>query len=232
MATENRTPDERIEGNVPVETGTGKRGRRKNTGTADAGTGTGTGTGNSTGAGTTEKEKLSELVTVKTDPVSTPVPEKPKQTKRPRKNTNKSKNNATFNSEQITALLMSMNAILSQSESGKFFAITEKEAEQIAKPLANIIAKNDSFAGLGEHSDSIALTTACIMIFIPRLIGWLTYRRTKLAMKKNNVMIMKGDSTNGKKTENRRGSGTVEGTTTPVNENLDNGVMSLFPSLA
>ena len=230
MAGENRKETEQLDGVIQSEgKGTGRK-KNRTPGTESTGTGTGTGTGTATGTAT-EKERVPELAVLepKKEP---PAPQEPKKAKKKRTNPNKQKNNPTFNAEQITALLMSMSAICSQSEAGKFFVLSEAEANQIAVPLANIISKNDAFAGLGEHSDSIALGTACFMIFLPRVLGWLGYRKTKNAMKKNNVMILKGETTNGQKRENSRSSGQAEGTVTPGNEMSGNGLLSQFPSLA
>lgn len=220
--------------------------RRKSTastGTETARTGTGTGTT----AGTTteipdtrtDKEIILGLADVaneklkskETEPV-TPTPGEPKKAKRKRTNTAK-KNNPTFNAEQITSLLMTMSTIMSQSESGKIFAISQSEAEQIANPLANIISKNDAFNGIGEHSDSIALATACFMIFVPRLIGWLNMRKAKKVLKDKNVMIMKGENTNGaKERKNSPNNGETQRPTPVVNEVDANGILSGLPAIA
>ena len=229
MAEENRRTDsEPIEIEIPTaETGTSnpdtketgkRRGRpRKNPGT-EPGTET---------AGT-EKEKLLGLASVNSVG-SDEEPPKPKKAKRKRTN----KNNPTFNAEQIKALLLSTSLILGQSEGGKFFVITEKEAEQIANPLANIIAKNDSLASLGEHSDSIALMTACFMIFIPRLIGYMGYRKSKKVLKDKNVMVLKGAE---KKNEQARkdspGDRKPDGDVAGINENANKGILSGLPSIA
>lgn len=225
MAAENRTGNSGPE--KPIQNkGTGEPTGNPGTKTPTERTGTGTGTGTPTG---TDKEKgISGLAPVN----EVPTPAEPKKAKKKRTRTNNKKNDAPFNAEQIKGILMVMSGVMSQSEAGKIFALTEGEAEQIANPLANIIAKNDSLAGLGEHADSVALITACLMIFIPRLIIFLQYQKNKKALKDKNIKIVKGVEKNEQK-------GTPAGNSTGPNRNVTSGgvnggenILSSIPSLA
>lgn len=201
---------------------TGKGRKRKTAGIETAGT--------ETAGRTEEKEQFSELASVNDSVV--PEPEKTvKKAKRKRTKTT-SKNNPSFNAEQITNLLMTASSILGASEGGRYFCITKEEAEQIAIPLANIIAKNDAFNGIGEHSDSIALVTACFMIFVPRVIGWLTYKKHQKTMKDKNVKILKGVEPNGKKAEDSGSNRGVNESSSVSPESNGSGILSGLPSLA
>ena len=229
MAAENRT--ENRETGKPIQvagadngTGTnpGTTTKRKRTGTAGATTGNNSGT--TTGA---DKEKvIPELADIKSEEVPKPKPAKQKRTR----TTNK-KNNTTFNAEQITSFLVTLSGVLSTSESGKFFALSQAEAEQLALPLANIIAKNDSLNGLGEHSDTIALAGACALIFIPRLIGYLAYVKAKKAEKNIKLKIKKEQLPNGQKTEDSRNNGQINEPSTVAHSGDSQGILSGLPSL-
>ena len=234
MANENRKTDTGIEeGNTTgtdqkesrdtnSETATKRRRRRT---TAEPGT-VETGT---TETGTAEENKLFELVDV--TPAEVPMPAEPKKSKkrRVRKSTN---NDAVFNEEQIKAILLTLSTVLSTSDNTRMFVLTESECESIAKPLSNLIAKNDSLKGLSEHSDGIALAMACFMIFIPKLIMFITYQSQKSKKKKETTMYIKKEAVNGDEkrkdiVNNRKSKEPSPGNSTIT----DNAVLSTIPSI-
>lgn len=180
-------------------------GSSTNTGTT-AGTGTGTGTGTTTGARATTKgkqtEKSSEL-----PPIVVPQPEEKKKRGRPPKTTTSvktKKNETSLNVSQITALIVATSSMMASREGFEHWMITEKEAQQIAQPLSNIIENNESFKKIAEHSDSIALVTACIMIFAPRIVITIQKGKKKKSVKKE---LKKIDNSGTSKTDNRRNDG-------------------------
>ena len=207
----------------------------KDSGTKSSGKGSGSGSGSGSGtdtAGTTKKEIVSGLASVE-ETIPEPKKPEPKKVTRKRTNKNNKKNDSAFNAEQITNLLTGLSAIAGQSEAGKFFAITETEAKQIAEPLANIIAKNDAFAQLGEHSDAIALTSACFMIFVPRLIAFLMHQKQMKLLKKQNVMVVKKEADqNGSKGSNSGSDAEASGSNAGAIPPNDKGILSGLPSLA
>lgn len=227
MAGENRTGNTGTKEPIQFETErTGGSGQNRNPGTQSTGERTGAGTTAGATTGTdTKKENISRLVDV-TEEIPTPKKAKKKRTRTTKKN------DAPFNEEQIKGVIMVMSGIMGQSETGKIFALSEGEAEQIAKPLANIIAKNDSLSGLGEHADSIALITACVMIFIPRLIIFLQYQKNKKAMKDKNIKIYKGVDKNGEKGKTEPRDKSANGTVAPGGTNGSENILSAIPSLA
>ena len=235
MAGTNGTENGLDNGKVISETsgaGTGKNTSTKKAsdGGTGRGKGTGTGTDNNSG-GTTEKEKSTGLALVNPQTEESSVPT-PKKASKPRKRTTKKtakKNDEAFNSEQITALIMTTSAILSTSERGKFFALTEIEAKQIAEPLAKLIANNDSLKSLGEHSDSIALVMACFMIFAPRVFMWLQYEKAHKKPKGLEVKTIKGVKPNERKTE-RNNNGNNSGTASNGTNDSEN-VLASMPSI-
>lgn len=207
--------------------GTGTAEKSRNNSSEQKGTGTGTGTAGTagTGTGTAEEKKLSELATL-----SVEQSEKPKK-KRTRKKV--TKNDSTFNAEQITALLLTASAILTQNEETAVFAITEVEARQLAEPIANLIAKNDSLQQLSEHADGVALLSAAFMIFAPKLFIFLQHRKQKKQLKKQGLQLIKEKEvkSNDKTGTIKNDSRGTNGATTANSSTNANNVMSSIPSI-
>ena len=146
------------------------------------------GSGAGAGAGKAEEEKSrSKLATVNE---AVPAPEAPKkrQTRKPRK---KKDSGTSFNAEQISALIVSVSAIVASREGFEMFALSKVEADQIATPLANMIAKSEKLGQLGEHADAVALVTACIVIFAPRIMLCFDAQKEKAKRKKEGVKIVR-----------------------------------------
>lgn len=177
------------------KTGTSKTGNSGNRNSKTTGTGTGTsgtgtsGTGTGTGTGSTKRiktEKVSKVSVLKDLPdVNIPEPQQPKQK---RKYTKKAKeeNTSSFDSKQISAFIVAVSSMVATREGMSHWLISEAEAEQIAKPLSNIIAKSEQLKVLGEHADAFALVSACLMIFAPRLIITFQTNKSKKGVKKIN----------------------------------------------
>lgn len=216
-------------------TETGGRGKQstKNPGTTtpkDGGTATGTNPAGDSNTGGEKEKLIPELAILKEEKTEAP---KPKPAKKKRKKVVK-KNDSTFNAEQITAIIMTLSAVMSQSETGKIFTLSELEAKQIAEPLANIIAKNDAFAGLSEHADSVALVSACFMIFIPKIFVYLTYQKALRDSRKKNQVFIKGanENANNKTRTDNRNSRNDDGQTPGNGNNSGESVLSELPAFA
>ena len=178
---------------------------------ATAADGSGTGTG--TGTGKTEEKKPVELASVK----SPPVPNTPQKGQRkPRTKKAKKETPQSFNAEQISLLIVSLSSIVASRDGLDMMLISKTEADQIATPLANIIAKNESLSGLSEHTDAIALVTACIVIMLPRVM--LLMEKNKAKKLQNNGGL-KLERTDNKKSagngDNRKPVGTSSADVTP-----------------
>ena len=190
MGTENVGSTNINDERVDSKTGTSKTGNSgdRNSKTTGTGTGNGTsGTGTGTGTGSTKRIKTEKVskVSVLTDLPDVNIPE-PQQPKQKRKYTKKAKeeNNSSFDSKQITAFIVAVSSMVATREGMSHWLISEAEAEQIAKPLSNIIAKSEQLKVLGEHADAFALVSACLMIFAPRLIITFQTNKSKKGVKK------------------------------------------------
>ena len=117
--------------------------------------------------------------------------EKPQKKKagRPKKTASKS---GQIDSTQIQILLVTMSALISSRPGMEIWNLSAQEAQQIADPLANILAKNEALGNaIGEHADAFALITACFVVFLPKA---LMYMASKPKKPKNGDLLNYGNS--------------------------------------
>lgn len=153
-------------------------------GNPNSGAGVSTGNGNGSSAGKTEEKKIPQprLLDVNGED-SAPIPEVPKKKQTRKKKTAKKKTEETsaFSSQQISMLLVSLSGVVASRPNLSMFALSEMEAEQIATPLSNILAKSEKLSAVGEHADAIALVSACLIIMLPRFMLYFeTVKQNKI----------------------------------------------------
>lgn len=186
-------------------------------GTPQAGT---SGTGTPAGTGKTEKTQPVGMAAVTPPPV--PDAPKKKQTRKPKQ---KKQEPSSFNAEQISALIVSMSTIVAARPGLSMFAITKTEADQIATPLSNMIAKSEALKGLSEHADAIALVSACFVVMVPRVIMYFDAQKEKQKKAAGGVKLVRTDTEKGK---TARDSGNHAGTPSHA---VSNDVPSFFAEL-
>ena len=127
------------------------------------------------GGRTPEKEKKEkpELLAVN---AAVPEPPKKKQQRKPRK---AKKEETSFNSEQISSLILSASAIVASRPDMSIWALRPEEAQQLATPIANMIQKSEALQKIGEYSDAVALVTASLVIFAPRAMVYHDQQKKK-----------------------------------------------------
>lgn len=167
---------------------------------ATSGRRTGTGSGESDGNTITEKEVVSGLASVdESEKKRLERNEKRRQKyaeekaqnggqAKPRKTKSKTKTKnavATFNSDTLTTLIMSLSAVVASRENCGHWLITESEAKSIAEPLQSMMAESQYFEKVGQYSNQIALVMACATIFMPRLIITISQNKDKKGENKN-----------------------------------------------
>ena len=97
-----------------------------------------------------------------------------------RKVTNNSKaSSETVGTEQIAALIGMVSGVVASRPNMAHWQLTPSEIESISKPLSNILSNSDAFKGLAEHSDAVALVTACVTILLPRLVITATMKKER-----------------------------------------------------
>ena len=163
------------------QTGTGgtetvERGATKNGSTSGGENGNGNGGngsgGNENGNGVTERERTSnipkEVVLNQGKPKKVPVSVdgetvEPSKKKRTRKTKSKE-----ADPTEIIKFLSAVNAIIPQNTTLSVLKLSEKEIENIAQPLANILEKNGIGEKIAEKSDTLALASAITIAYAPR----------------------------------------------------------------
>lgn len=169
-----------------------------------------TSTGGTTG-GNTSGGKTAEIEGKKTTgllPVSenVPTPETPKKNQK-RKPKKKKSEPETFNAEQIAALILSASTIVGSRQGMEVFTLQPVEANQLATPIANMIAKSEALQNMGQYADAISLVTASLVIFAPRFMAYADQQKKKKIEASGGVKLVrketKNDGSNGKSTGTR-----------------------------
>lgn len=189
---------------------------RTNTETAGSGS-RGSGRTGTTGSNGTSEEVVPRLVVVdeeqrKKDDRNAKRRERYAQKKaeqgetvKPRKvNTTAKKKQTPEPNSQVKAVISTISAVVASRDGMAHWQLTPQEIDAISSPLSNILAKSEAFSTLEEHSDAIALVTACMTAFVPRAL--ITYQTIK-ENKKNDRRIK--TNTNGKPETNQSGKDNV-----------------------
>jgi hypothetical protein len=83
-------------------------------------------------------------------------------------------------STQIQLLLVTVSGLIASRPGMEIWNLTTEESKQIAEPLSNILSKNQALANaVGEHADAFALVTACFMVFLPKVIIYMSTKPKK-----------------------------------------------------
>jgi len=113
-----------------------------------------------------------------------------------------------MNKEDIKQLLIVTTNMFASKEGMEVWALTDKEADQLAEPLANILARNEAFSKVaGANGDAMALVLAAFLIFVPKFMMWNATRPKK---RKKGESINYGNGTehlaDGKSTKQQKGT--------------------------
>lgn len=113
--------------------------------------------------------------------------------------------------EIVTATLQGVSELVATIPNMGHWGLSESESKEIAKPLCNIISKNENLMKLADHSDGIALCMACATIFIPRAMISYTMIKENHKMKQHKVSEgeKKNDRKDGKSSNNNGENGKV-----------------------
>ena len=143
--------------------------------TKAAGTGTGTGTGTQEEKGTSglvvlsEDEKKRQERNERRRQKYAEQKAENGQTVKPRKVNKKNASSSSVDAQSLKQIILTLSAVISERPKMKHWLLSDKEAESIATPISNMIAKSEKFSNMGEYADQIALVMACITIIIPRI---------------------------------------------------------------
>lgn len=180
-------------------------------------------TGTPAGTRTPEKEKVSGLAPVKE---TAPAPAEPKKKQRkPASKKKKQEEPQPFSSDQLAALFMTASSIVASRPDMGIWQLQQEEAMQLAQPIANMIAKSEKFKNAGEYADAIALTTAAMMIFVPRGFVYSAQQKQKKIDRNGGVTLVRTDS---KKPESKGSHGKPAGS---GSSHAPNDVSSVYDSI-
>ena len=109
---------------------------------------------------------------------------------------------------QINLIIAGISSAVASRPGCAHWLLTEKEINSITVPLAGMMAESDIFSKMGEYSNQIALVTACVTVFAPRIL--ITAQQTKERKKvertgnKTDTTVKNGRITREKKNGNSK----------------------------
>ena len=201
-----------------------------NTGTRTGGTG-GTGTGRTGGKTSTEKTVIPTVVNVDKEEQKRLernakrreryAKQKAEGTLKPKKvNTKKQAKDETLGTEQITKLLKTVSMLIASRPNQQHWLLSDAEIKSIAEPLTKILQESKAFESIGEHSNAIALSIACITIILPRTIKSITdisKKKKKEKEVKKNVELRGSQRKNNTNDKRNNGNTTANGANSGTN---------------
>lgn len=147
------------------------------------------GTGKPTAGTAPEKEeKLSGLAPVKETP---PTPENPKKAQKRKSKPKKKEPEPSFNADQLSALILSMSAIVGSRPGMEVWMLRPEEAKQLATPISNMVQKSEKLSQLSEHADAMALVSASLVIFAPRAVVFYDQQKKKKIERNGGVQLVR-----------------------------------------
>ena len=106
------------------------------------------------------------------------------QTVKPKKvNTKKKKQEDVIDTNQLNIIIKTISTLIASRPNCSHWLLSDAEIESITTPLSKMMQESEIFNKIGEHSNSIALVTACVSIFVPRII------QTTMIVKENKKRV-------------------------------------------
>ena len=121
-----------------------------------------------------------------------PIPAEPQKKQRRKASPKKKKDEGPITADQLQALILTATNIVATRPGCEVWALKPEEAQQLAQPIANMIAKSERLQNMGEYADAIALITASVMIFGPRAYIFTTQQKAKKIQQTGGVKLVRG----------------------------------------
>ncbi|MGE7954927.1 hypothetical protein [Lysinibacillus xylanilyticus] len=135
---------------------------------------------------------------------------------------------ATIDAAQVSLFIQTMSAVVGTRPNMSAFIITKDEADQLAKPLSNILSKNDAFSEVaGEYADHITLLIAAITIFIPKFLMYKAQQAAAIAQIPKITQEVQHDKT----TKASGGNNTATGQNRNTANVQNNGITNFEPTM-
>lgn len=146
--------------------------------------------------GKTEKAPIPGLA----DVTVPPIPAEPQKKQRRKASTKKKKEEGPITADQLQALILTATNIVATRPGCEVWALKPEEAQQLAQPIANMIAKSEHLQNMGEYADAIALITASVMIFGPRAYIFASQQKARKIQQSGGVKLVRGKTVEQKRT--------------------------------
>ena len=135
-------------------------------------------------------------------------PRKVRQTKKP------AEVKPSMDTSQLNAIVLTLSTVVASRPNCEHWQLTQKEVESITTPLSKMLEESKALETIGQYSNQIALTIACVTVFVPRLI--ITVQKQK----EEKARAISGQSTNTTvKPDKGRNSGEKKTDNKEVNRN-------------
>ena len=89
---------------------------------------------------------------------------------KPKKVNNRKAKSNDVDTTQINTLIKTVSTLIASRPNCSHWLLSDAEIESITTPLTKMMQESDLFSKLGEHSNQIALVTACVTVFAPRIL--------------------------------------------------------------
>ena len=161
----------------------------------------------------------------KTDGGQSVKPRKVRQTK-------KAEVKPNMDTKQLNAIVWGVSTVVASRPNCEHWLLTEKEIESITTPLAKMLEESKALETIGQYSNQIALTIACVSVFVPRLIITVQKQKEEKARavtgQQTNTTVKhdKGRNSGEKKIDNKEVNRNNAGHVT--NDGTNNGKNELF----
>lgn len=114
-------------------------------------------------------------------------------TVKPRKVNQTKKQEKKVDCTNVQMLLGSVSGLIASRPNMAHWQLTPDETKSIAEPLCNIMSESELFNKVSEHTDAIALVTACFSVFVPRIILTVSMQPKKEKAKHGNIKPIRTD---------------------------------------
>jgi hypothetical protein len=131
------------------------------------------------------------------------------QSVKPRKvNKKTSKQKDDTDRTQINAVIGGISTAIASRPNCQHWQLSEQEIDTITKPLCEMLKESEVFEKVSEHSNEIALVTACFTVFAPRILTTVMIEKEKRKNEPRPTVTNK--KTEDKKLDKRNDKGTTD----------------------
>ena len=116
-------------------------------------------------------------------------------TVKPRKVKKKKTNEPPVDTASLNMVVGTLFNVIGSRPNMEHWRLTDEEITSITTPLAGMIAESEALKNIGEFSNQIALVTACVAVFTPRVVLTVSQgkEKKKLERTKRNILEKKNE---------------------------------------